>query len=141
MPELQVAAFTRLIRTPHPIKMLERYASGPAHTRMENAGQTRNFDELLDALASVQRRRLLVALLVHNPQDEAPPSVAEEGKAAEVERLVKMEHVHLPKLDEYGFIDWDREANEVNKGERFEEVRPLLELLADHEEELPNDWL
>jgi len=121
--------------------MLERYAGGPARTRMENAGQTRNFDELLDALASVQRRRLLVALLVHNPQDEAPPSVAEEGKAAEVERLVKMEHVHLPKLDEYGFIDWDREANEVNKGERFEEIRPLLELLADHEEELPNDWL
>lgn len=59
----------------------------------------------------------------------------------EVELLVEMEHVHLPKLVEYDFIERDEAANEVSKGEAFAEIRPLLELLADHEDELPADWL
>ena len=52
-----------------------------------------------------------------------------------------MNHVYLPILREYGFIEWNRDANEVSKGEDFEEIRRLLELLVDHEDELPRDWL
>ncbi len=45
----------------------------------------------------------------------------------DVERLqVEMYHVHLPKLAEMRLIEWDRRTREVVKGERFDEIRPLL---------------
>ena len=102
---------------------------------------TTSFDEVMNALANVQRRKLLLALLEHNPQDDTPVVVAADDEADAVERLVSMQHVHLPKLVEYGFIEWDEESHEVMKGPKFDEIRPLLELLDDHEDELPDDWL
>lgn len=102
------------------------------------------FDDALDAIANLQRRKLLVALLEHNPidDDDTPVVIADDDAEAEaVKRLVEMKHVHLPKLEEYGFIEWDRDTHEVIKGPRFDEIRPLLELLADHEDELPSGWL
>ncbi|WP_436925196.1 hypothetical protein [Halosimplex amylolyticum] len=92
----------------------------------------------------MQRRKLLVALLEHNPQNDRPVVVGDgdgDGAAIAVEQLVQMQHVHLPKLEEYGFIDWDEDAHEVAKGPNFDEIRPLLELLDDHADELPADWL
>ena len=52
-----------------------------------------------------------------------------------------MKHVHLPKLERYGFIDWNQDINQVSKGPNFEETRPLLEMLVAHEDELPDGWL
>ena len=53
-----------------------------------------------------------------------PPSDGEQ-------RLqVEMYHVHLPQLEDYGYIQWDEYRNEVSKRPRFEGIRPLLELLA-----------
>jgi hypothetical protein len=101
-----------------------------------------SFDDMVDALADVQRRKLLVALLKHNPQDDAPVVIADsESETNAIERLVTMQHTHLPKLVEYGFIEWNEETHEVMKGPNFNEIRPLLELLDDHEDELPADWL
>lgn len=91
------------------------------------------FDDALDALADVQRRKLLLSLLDHNPQDDSPVVIgATESEIEALESLTTMNHVHLPKLAEYGFIEWDRENNEVTKGPEFVEIRPLLELLKDH---------
>ena len=102
----------------------------------------RSFDDVADALGDRQRRALLVALLAHNPQDDSPVVVTDAGENGDaVERLVEMEHVHLPKLEEYGFIEWDRDEHEVRKGPDFAEIRPLLELLDDHADELPSGWL
>lgn len=105
-------------------------------------GQTISFDDMVDALADVQRRKLLIALLEHNPQDDSAVVIADsESESDAVERLVSMQHVHLPKLTDYGFIEWDEDTHEVMKGPNFDEIRPLLELLDDHEDELPDDWL
>ncbi len=99
-------------------------------------------DDALDALGHVQRRRLLVALLDHNPQDDSPSVITGSDQDVDaLEELVAMEHVHLPKLVEYGYITWDREQREVSKGPEFEEIRPLLDLLVEHEDELPQGWL
>ncbi len=99
-------------------------------------------DDALDALAHVQRRKLLVALLDHNPQDDSPVVIApHETDAEAMMRIMKMDHVHLPKLVDYGFIEWDRDKNEVAKGPNFDEIRPMLELLDDHHDELPESWL
>lgn len=100
------------------------------------------FDDMVDALAHVQRRKLLIALLAENPQDETPTVVADsEENSGALDRLVSMRHVHRPKLADYGFIEWDTEEHEVMKGPNFDAIRPLLELLDDHKDELLNDWL
>jgi hypothetical protein len=38
------------------------------------------------------------------------------------------------------YIDWDRDANEVAKGDRFNEIEPVLNLMDNHADELPADW-
>lgn len=99
-------------------------------------------DDSLDALSHIQRRKLLFALLDHNPQGDSPAILVDsEDEAGPIEQLVTMNHVHLPKLAEYGFIVWNRDAHEVVKGPKFDEIKPLLKLLADHEDELPDGWL
>lgn len=101
-----------------------------------------SFDDALDALGDIQRRKLLLALLDHNPQDDSPVVIADSDRDRDaVDQLVRMKHVHLPKLEDYGFIEWDRDTHEVSKGSNFEEIRPVLELLADHDDELPDGWL
>ncbi|MFC5367152.1 ArsR family transcriptional regulator [Salinirubrum litoreum] len=113
-------------------------------TQKQGMGDTQNrpFNEMLDAIGHIQRRKLLLALLTHNPQDDEPVAIVENESAdEEFTRLVGMQHVHLPKLEDYGFISWNRDANEVSKGPNFEEIRPLLELLRGHEDDLPDGWL
>lgn len=98
------------------------------------------FDDIVVALADIQRQTLLVTLLDHNPQDDSPAAV--DGSESDIlENLVSMDHIHLPKLAEYGFMVWDQETHEVSKGPNFDEIRPLLELLDEHKDELPADWL
>lgn len=100
-------------------------------------------DEYLQALTDTHRRRLLVALLEHNPQRDtvAVPEDVHEGEKALETLQTKFYHSHLPRLEEAGFIRWNRDTHEVVKGPRFEEIRPLLELMRDHADELPDDWL
>jgi hypothetical protein len=100
-------------------------------------------DIAFDALGSHQRRRVLVALLDQNPQS---PRVEGDGAGEafgrrEGERLSPaMYHNHLPKLDAQGFVRWDRDTHEIERGPRFEEIRPLLELLDSHATVLPGEW-
>lgn len=109
------------------------------HDSIERSSLT---DDLLDAMSHVQRRALLVALLDHNPQNDSPVVVTgSAGDRDQVERLVEMKHTHLPKLEEYGFVEWNRDTHEVVRGPKFEGIKPLLELLDDHEDELPEGWL
>jgi hypothetical protein len=100
-------------------------------------------DELFQALANVRRRRLLVALLDHNPQrdDEVVPEDIHEGETAIETLRSELYHSHLPRLEEVGFIRWNRDTHEVVKGPRFDEIRPILELMRNHADEFPKDWL
>ena len=103
-----------------------------------------SMDRFLDILANRYRRRLLVALLEHNPQHDEDPQIPDdvtiEGTDLESLQIV-MTHSHLPKLEEAGFIEWDRGDSSIRKGPRFDQIRPLLELMQDHADELPADWL
>jgi hypothetical protein len=103
-------------------------------------------DEIFDALTSVHRRRLLVALLDHNPQQDnvdevSIPEDIHEGETVLEALQVDYHHNHLPKLEQAGFILWDRGSHQIMKGERFDEIRPVLKLMHDHSDELPDDWL
>jgi hypothetical protein len=99
-------------------------------------------DEMIDTLGAIQRRKLLLSLLDHNSRDGpavVPADIGSETGAGG--RSGAIYHTHLPKLAEYGFIEWDRERSEVERGPNFDEIRPLLELLDEHEDELPTDWV
>jgi len=45
---------------------------------MTDSLETKSFDTMVDVLSNVQRRKLLVALLEHNPQDDSPVVIADD---------------------------------------------------------------
>lgn len=109
-----------------------------------DTGSVPSLDMMLDVLANRYRRRVLVALLEHNPQDDEDPQIPadiEVGTDELASLMLRMRHTHLPKLASAGFVEWDPETNTVQQGPRFEDIRPLLELMRDHADELPDDWL
>jgi len=95
------------------------------------------------ALSSAHRRRLLASLLDRDGRQDAlyvPEAVHLRGGTTDGCDL-ELYHTHLPKLDDWGYVRWDEEADEVARGPRFEEIRPLLELVQSHRDELPDGWL
>ena len=110
----------------------------------QSPDSVRSLDRVLDVLASKYRRRLLTALLEHNPQDDEDPQIPDDVSITDEDLddlMTQMAHVHLPKLEEAGFIELDQDANTIQKGANFDEIRPLLELMRDHTDELPDDWI
>ncbi|RLM32761.1 helix-turn-helix transcriptional regulator [Haloarcula sp. Atlit-120R] len=103
-------------------------------------------DRVFEALANPYRRQLLLPMFESNPQDDDdldPLRLLKEGQTTDdldVTQL-NLEHVHLPKLADMGFIEWDRESGDLSKGPNWEEIAPLLQLMDDHRDELPDEWL
>ena len=105
-------------------------------------------DDMFEALAHVQRRRLLVDLLEGGPQrvPELSEATRELAGASEAfirqylsdhsdidgvdDDLLRLYYVHLPMLAEYGFVEWSTESRLATRGPRFDELLPVLELLA-----------
>lgn len=50
-------------------------------------------------------------------------------------------HIHLPKLHETGYITWRKDDNEVHRGPRFEEIRPVIDSFEQNRHRLPGGWL
>ena len=103
-------------------------------------------DRVFEALANLYRRQLLLAMFEENPQDDDdldPLNLLKPGVPTDDldTTQLNLEHVHLPKLADMGYIEWDRESGELSKGPNWEEIAPLLQLMYDHGDELPDEWL
>jgi hypothetical protein len=98
-------------------------------------------DTVFELLADGQRRRLLVALLDvdENGSGPVPVNALIDGQDPD-RRRVRMTHGHLPKLADADVIDWDDDADVVTRGSAFEELRPLLALIDEHAERVPDCW-
>lgn len=96
----------------------------------------------LGALTHRPQRQLLVALIHHNPQDDTPFDGGEpEIEDEELEVLYDFQHYHLPELESKGFIEYNREEHTISTGPNFAEIEPILALIDEHKDELPDDWL
>lgn len=94
-----------------------------------------SLNEAFRALADHRRRELLLAVRETRGSIEAV-SVPEEiidGEARAVRAAIQYHHVHLPKLEDSGYVHWDRRRDEVSPGPRFEELLPLLEFVEEHQ--------
>jgi hypothetical protein len=100
------------------------------------------FDRLFLALRYPMRRRILASLLTRNTRDvdafESMESDADDAIDAPIE--IRLYRHHLPHLSDAGFVDWDREADVITRGPRFDEIAPLIEFMAKHRDELPVGW-
>jgi hypothetical protein len=99
-------------------------------------------DAALELLSDARRRELLMALLERDLRDGADARLSVEEALAESEKRdleLRLHHSHLPKLESTGVVDWRRDANEIRTGRRFDELRPLLRLLHDNSDVLPDD--
>lgn len=77
---------------------------------------------VFELLSNGHRHRLLRTLLEEGSTTAIPPS---DDTTPESVRIA-LYHIHLPKLDEAGLIEWDRDRNQVSKGPRFKTVVDLL---------------
>lgn len=95
-------------------------------------------DTALELLAHRDRRRLLLAIQHGDGDRTQIESIRRETENAK--RLaVAMRHVHLPKLEAAGIVEWNRETNEVRKGERFEGILPFVRSIVEAPEELTSE--
>nr|WP_049918681.1 hypothetical protein [Haloferax larsenii] len=99
---------------------------------------TPRLDEVFGALASVHRRRLLMDLRNgHIPHLQRATRVVADGGRTDSEQLeVALFHTHLPKLDDAGFVTWNRQTGTIEPGPRFDDVEPVLELLSENHDRI-----
>jgi hypothetical protein len=108
---------------------------------------------LFEMLSNLHRRRLLLILcqqetveipdgLVVRGGTEAQMNQQSDGPVQSetpVSRSLEIEliHSHLPKLEEAGYIEWDRETQTASRGPAFEEIESALRVLNRNERALP----
>lgn len=98
------------------------------------------WNTMFRVLGNEYRRRLLTSLLDHNDQVKLSETVSLGGPDWDALQT-QFVHNHLPMLEEVGYIEWDQDSQQVVKGPRFDEIRPLLTLIEDHRDELPEGWV
>ncbi len=112
--------------------------SGISLDLIEDALLDPELDRAVDSLGSRQRR--LILLLLRDGTVKTESDVIMRGRSDSEDVEFELRHNHLPKLEEAGYIEWDREAGEISEGPRFEEIKPILELIENHADELPPGW-
>ena len=107
-------------------------------------------DALLDLLQAERRRivlELLYALQCEQENDqvtvqvpdlvrqvaaiEAEVDSATVGRTVQRSSKIGLHHTHLPKLDDYGVIEYDAEADEVSTTDRTRTVVQIMRSIAD----------
>lgn len=87
------------------------------------------YDEQFVAALRAQKRRTLAAL-VEAPRLDADP-ILRDGESLDGEAhatlVYELHHVLLPELAAAGFVEFDRERDDVTRGPLFDEIRPYLE--------------
>jgi len=92
--------------------------SGPSSARL---------DSVMNALTKPERRLVLLRLL-DDPVDVDVESITRE--ISDENARLQLYHVHLPKLADEGYVEWDTESETVSRGPDFAYVEPVLRMLV-----------
>lgn len=107
---------------------------------MDSVAAADRLDQLFAVLCDPVRRQVLSHLYERGGTDATSVSVADLTTDASDYHEVVLHHVHLPKLTEAGYVDWDDTDRVVSPGDRFDEVEALLDLLDEHRGEHQFEW-
>lgn len=87
-----------------------------------NRNQQTNLDDVLAILQRSPRRRVLDELEeISSPTSVGELAFAMDGDAQR--NAVALYHTHVPKLETFGAVVFDREAKTLDRGERFPVLR------------------
>ncbi|SEV95609.1 hypothetical protein [Halobacterium jilantaiense] len=92
-------------------------------------------DRALDALGDRYRRRLLARL------HDAAPSVGVRVTDVDSDDVPpNVHHVHLPKLEQHGYVETTYDSQLAYRGDDFGEVAAVMRVLESNASEFPGDW-
>lgn len=93
-----------------------------------------------EVLSNPLRRRVLTR--INEPGDRAEVTLEAFAEPSEDRARIRstLHHLHLPKLEQHGFVDWDRETGTITRGPNYDEIQPVVSLLETNREELPGAW-
>lgn len=93
-------------------------------------------DSVLFVISNPDHRQIFTALA-----DENPLFVHELIQSDGVTQRQKLNFNNrvLPRLDDLGFITWNRELDMIEKGPRFGDVQTVFHVLEENSDELPGD--
>lgn len=104
--------------------------------RKESQRLSKHFEVLSDSY-----RRGIVVLLTDLEQEEAVSFDALLGiDRATDNPETELYHKHLPKLDDWGYIEWERERGTIRRGPCFEELEDLVEVLRENVDGITEEW-
>ncbi|WP_433634806.1 DUF7344 domain-containing protein [Halomicrococcus sp. NG-SE-24] len=100
---------------------------------------------MFDTLRSSSRRQILLAVADQNSRgkdeftkESLVPDERDDDKCEEWD--TQLHHVHLPKLADKGYLEWNPNTETVRRGPNFDEIAHLLKAMDNHADELPDDW-
>ncbi|MFC6726534.1 hypothetical protein ACFQE1_19630 [Halobium palmae] len=89
---------------------------------------------MLRTLSESYRRRILREMADRSREDRfEPETFVPTGTDGDERRSLQTEllHIHLPKLDDGEFVDWNRDAGEIRRGRNFDEIVRVLDRVLD----------
>lgn len=87
-------------------------------------------DKQLSAVSNQYRRTVLIQVKRGDIEYVADLLSHERGHFKRTEQ--QLFHTHLPKLAQAGYIEWDQKTGRIDRGEKFHEIIPVLEMLETH---------
>lgn len=69
----------------------------------------------------------------------SPSRSLTDGREGSTSLDIELWHVHLPKLQEGGFITWEKELERISRGPKFETIEPALRAIISNAEAFPDD--
>ena len=108
--------------------------------RFENGKRViRKWDQMFDALSAEPRRQLIISLVDSPDGVPLPESAVNPNVPVDPDRLRgELHHVHLPKLADMGFVEWESDPLIAYPGPRFDEVAVVFDALHDHASDIPD---
>lgn len=103
---------------------------------LQNVEKPSPVDDVFDALRHKQRRRILYSLIEHESRRELSIVDLMNSGKYQGRQWVALYHNHLPKLNELGYIEWERESCTIGRGPQFDEIIPFIRSAMNNTNEL-----